>query len=467
MTWLETQKKLAISLQEAAEGGQCQECLPEKSQHQLLLELDFYHKKLQQLFLQHIFILEQEVHREEGIGWASIDFGLDLQACRDLIEKVEEEEEINSTLTARGRKLEDECSELKKEIDDLETILAKSDKEKRASESKLEGALERKARMNCEREKHKLENDLKVNQETVENLESSQQQKQQYAIDSLQSSLNSEARSRLGATRLRKRMERDLMEMECQLHCANWQVSEATKYLGRLQSQMKNTNLLSQKKKLEADVAQIQKEAEKMMQMCQNAEEKVRKAATESEAMVWLQVHESKGELEGQLHRNRETHREAHRLECRIRKLTYQAEEDKKTLSKIQTLMDKIQHKVQSLKQQVEGDFFLYFLFLLEAQVNQYLLKYKQQQCELSEVKERAEIAQSQVNKLKIKANEFEKGTADIQLCSNLEHVRLCLVPLHELVFLFKKIFLNQKQVQIKSSLFTNSCVGNREVPSI
>lgn len=50
---------------------------------------------------------------------------------------MEEEEEINSELTARGRKLEDECSELKKEINDLETILAKSEKEKCAAEHKV------------------------------------------------------------------------------------------------------------------------------------------------------------------------------------------------------------------------------------------------------------------------------------------------------------------------------------------
>lgn len=49
---------------------------------------------------------------------------------------MEEEEEINSELTARGRKLEDECSGLKKEINDLETILAKS-KKKCAAEHKV------------------------------------------------------------------------------------------------------------------------------------------------------------------------------------------------------------------------------------------------------------------------------------------------------------------------------------------
>lgn len=50
---------------------------------------------------------------------------------------VEEEEEINSELTAKGQKLEDECSELKKEIYDMESILAKSEKERCAAEHKV------------------------------------------------------------------------------------------------------------------------------------------------------------------------------------------------------------------------------------------------------------------------------------------------------------------------------------------
>lgn len=50
---------------------------------------------------------------------------------------MEEEEEINSELTARGRKLQDECFELEKEIDDLETTLAKAEKEKQAMEHKV------------------------------------------------------------------------------------------------------------------------------------------------------------------------------------------------------------------------------------------------------------------------------------------------------------------------------------------
>lgn len=63
--------------------------------------------------------------------------------------------------------------------------------------------------------------------------------KQQCAIDSLQSSLDSETRGRIEAMRLKKKMEADLNEMELQLRGANRQVSQTTKSLGKLQSEMK------------------------------------------------------------------------------------------------------------------------------------------------------------------------------------------------------------------------------------
>lgn len=36
-----------------------------------------------------MFVLEQEEYTKEGIHWEFIDFGMDLLACIDLIEKVQ------------------------------------------------------------------------------------------------------------------------------------------------------------------------------------------------------------------------------------------------------------------------------------------------------------------------------------------------------------------------------------------
>merc|ERR1712106_1303846 len=49
--------------------------------------INYVNEKLQQFFNQHMFTLEQEEYVREGLDWANVDFGMDLQKCIDMLEK--------------------------------------------------------------------------------------------------------------------------------------------------------------------------------------------------------------------------------------------------------------------------------------------------------------------------------------------------------------------------------------------
>merc|ERR1711963_1084849 len=49
--------------------------------------INFCNEKLRQFFNQHMFTLEQEEYVKEGIEWANVDFGMDLQKCITMFEK--------------------------------------------------------------------------------------------------------------------------------------------------------------------------------------------------------------------------------------------------------------------------------------------------------------------------------------------------------------------------------------------
>merc|ERR1719393_9632 len=49
--------------------------------------INYVNEKLQQFFNQHMFTLEQEEYVREGLDWANVDFGMNLQPCIDMFEK--------------------------------------------------------------------------------------------------------------------------------------------------------------------------------------------------------------------------------------------------------------------------------------------------------------------------------------------------------------------------------------------
>merc|ERR1712168_973844 len=100
-------------------------------------------------------------------------------------------------------------------------------------------------------------------------------------------------------------------------------------------------------------------------------------------------------ELDAEQRRSAEGIKAVRKLERKVKEVAYQGEEDKKNLVRIQDLVDKLQVKVKSYKRAAEES---------EEQANANLSKYRKLQHELDEAEERADMAESSLNKLRAKA---------------------------------------------------------------
>uniref|UniRef100_A0A8D1DYC8 Myosin-6 n=1 Tax=Sus scrofa TaxID=9823 RepID=A0A8D1DYC8_PIG len=439
----------------------------------------------------------------------------------------EESLEHLETFKRENKNLQEEISDLTEQLGSSgKTIheLEKVRKQLEVEKLELQSALEE-AEASLEHEEGKiLRAQLEFNQikaeierKLVEKDEEMEQAKRNHlrVVDSLQTSLDAETRSRNEALRVKKKMEGDLNEMEIQLSHANRMAAEAQKQVKSLQSLLKdtqiqlddavranddlkeniaiverrnnllqaeleelravveqtersrklaeqelietservqllhsqNTSLINQKKKMESDLTQLQSEVEEAVQECRNAEEKAKKAITDAAMMaeelkkeqdtsahlermkknmeqtikdlqhrldeaeqialkggkkqlqkLEARVRELENELEAEQKRNAESVKGMRKSERRIKELTYQTEEDRKTLLRLQDLVDKLQLKGKADKRQAEE---------AEEQANTNLSKFRKVQDELDEAEERADIAESQVNKLRAKSRDI------------------------------------------------------------
>merc|ERR1712183_1049881 len=109
-------------------------------------------------------------------------------------------------------------------------------------------------------------------------------------------------------------------------------------------------------------------------------------------------VRELEGEVEAEQRRGVDAVKGVLKYERRVKELTYQTEEDKKNTTRLQDLVDKLQLKVKAYKRQAE-----------EA-ANGHMSKLRKVQHEMEEAEERADIAESQVSKLRAKSKDTGKA---------------------------------------------------------
>uniref|UniRef100_A0A452UGQ0 Myosin-6 n=1 Tax=Ursus maritimus TaxID=29073 RepID=A0A452UGQ0_URSMA len=486
----EAKKKLAQRLQDAEEAveavnAKCSSL--EKTKHRLQNEIEDLMVDVERSNAESPQILaewkqkyeesqsELESSQKEARSLSTELFKLK-NAYEESLEHLETFKRENKNLQEEISDLTEQLGEGGKNAHELEKVRKQLEVEKLELQSALE-----EAEASLEHEEGKiLRAQLEFNQikaeierKLAEKEEEMEQAKRNHlrVVDSLQTSLDAETRSRNEALRVKKKMEGDLNEMEIQLSHANRMAAEAQKQVKGLQSLLKdtqiqlddavranddlkeniaiverrnsllqaeleelravveqtersrklaeqelietservqllhsqNTSLISQKKKMESDLSQLQTEVEEAVQECRNAEEKAKKAITDAAMMaeelkkeqdtsahlermkknmeqtikdlqhrldeaeqialkggkkqlqkLEARVRELENELEAEQKRNVESVKGMRKSERRIKELTYQVREDRKNLLRLQDLVDKLQLKVKAYKRQAE-----------------------------------------------------------------------------------------------------------------
>ncbi|NWW63725.1 MYH7 protein, partial [Ifrita kowaldi] len=205
---------------------------------------------------------------------------------------------------------------------------------------------------------------------------------------------------------------------------AEQELIEASERVQLLHSQ--NTSLINQKKKMEADISQLQTEVEEAIQECRNAEEKAKKAITDAAMMA----EELKKEQDTSAHLERMKKnmeqtikdlqmrldeaeqlalkggkKQLQKLEARVRELENELEAEQKRNAESIKCLRKSERRVKELSYQV--GLLGWPTATTEEQANSNLAKFRKVQHELDEAEERADIAESQVNKLRAKSRDI------------------------------------------------------------
>uniref|UniRef100_A0A8D0T7F0 Myosin-6 n=1 Tax=Sus scrofa TaxID=9823 RepID=A0A8D0T7F0_PIG len=392
----------------------------------------------------------------------------------------EESLEHLETFKRENKNLQEEISDLTEQLGSSgKTIheLEKVRKQLEVEKLELQSALEE-AEASLEHEEGKiLRAQLEFNQikaeierKLVEKDEEMEQAKRNHlrVVDSLQTSLDAETRSRNEALRVKKKMEGDLNEMEIQLSHANRMAAEAQKQVKSLQSLLKvhgeswkqenisisigkekanatqgqyknmedifskDDRLINQKKKMESDLTQLQSEVEEAVQECRNAEEKAKKAITDAAMMAeeLKKEQDTSAHLERMKKNMEQTikdlqHRldeaeqialkggkkQLQKLEARVRELENELEAEQKRNAESVKGMRKSERRIKELTYQTEED--RKNLLRLQDLVDKLQLKVKAYKRQAEEAEEQANTNLSKFRKVQHELDEAEER-ADI-----------------------------------------------------
>ncbi|XP_018864037.1 myosin heavy chain, skeletal muscle, adult-like [Parus major] len=313
------------------------------------------------------------------------------------------------------QKLEKEKSELKMEIDDLASNMESVSKAKATLEKMCRTLEDQLSELKTKEEEHqRMINDLSAQRARLQT-ESGEYSRQVEEKDGLISQLS---RSKQAFTQqieeLKRHLEEEIKAKNALAHALQSarhdcdllreQYEEEQEAKGELQRAMSkaNSEVAQWRTKYETDAIQRTEELEeakkKLAQRLQDAEEQV-EAVNAKCASLEKTKQRLQNEVEDLMIDVERSNAACAALDKKQKNFD-KSEEDRKNVLRLQDLVDKLQMKVKSYKRQSEE---------AEELSNVNLSKFRKIQHELEEAEERADIAESQVNKLRAKSREFHR----------------------------------------------------------
>ncbi|XP_027131453.1 myosin-7B-like isoform X1 [Larimichthys crocea] len=375
----------------------------------------------------------------------TLRFQMELQQIRSEIERkiTEKDEEIDNLRRSHQRSMETMQASLEAEVRSRsEAVRLKKKMESDLNEMEVQLGHANKQAAEGQRTIRYLQTQVKEQQVELEDkFQLTNQLKEQIVLlerrCSLMTAEEEELRGILEQTdRSRKMAELELVEVAERVNLLTAQ----------------NTGLVNHKRKLEADLSVLTGEVDEVVQESRSAEEKAKKAITDAALMaeelkkeqdssnmlermkknmvstvkelqvkldeteqmalkggkkqlhkLETRVRELQTELMVEQKKSEEYQKGVRRYERKCKELSYQSEEDRKTLLRMQELIDKLQTKVKSYKRVAEN---------AEEQVSCTTVRFRKVQHELDDAEERADIAETTVNKLRIRTREQSKKVA-------------------------------------------------------
>ncbi|KAK3536365.1 hypothetical protein QTP86_007718 [Hemibagrus guttatus] len=360
------------------------------------------------------------------------------------------------TLKRENKNLQQEISDLTEQLGESGKTIHELEKAKKTVESErseiqtaleeAEGTLEHeeskilRIQLELTQVKSEIDRKLAEKDEEIEQIKRNSQR----VIESMQTTLDSEIRSRNDALRVKKKMEGDLNEMEIQLSHANRQAAEAQKQLRNVQGQLKDAQLhldeaIRGQEDMKEQVAMVERRNNLMLaeieelRVALEQTERGRKVAeqelvdaSERVALLHSQAAMMAEELKKEQDTSAHLERMKKNLEVTVKDLQHRLDEaenlamkgGKKQLQKLEARVRELEGEVEAEQRRgveaVKGvrkyERRVKELTYQEEQANTHLSRFRKVQHELEEAQERADIAESQVNKLRAKSRDIGKS---------------------------------------------------------